>query len=48
MVQCWELTRGHGKTQINIIKLYKVLLALVRGILNIPCIHTPHRTCVHQ
>lgn len=47
MVRCWELTQGHGKTQINTIKLRKVLLALVHSKLNVPCIHTTSlSTCV--
>lgn len=45
MVQYWELTQGHGKTQINTIKLCKVLLAVAK--LNAPCIHTTSFwTCV--
>ncbi len=40
MVQCWELTRRHGKAQINTVKICKVLLALLQSKLNIPCTHT--------
>ncbi len=50
MVWCWELTQGHGKTQINTIKLCKVLLALVHSKLNVPCIHTSlsTRVCISK
>lgn len=47
MVHCWELTQGHGKTQINTIEICKVLLALLQSKLNVPCMPTASFcTCV--